>query len=102
MTIQAGYCTQNNGDCPSCALVNYGRDCANNKLHYLGTLANAITGGDLCAMAKLCNNAGMRPMIDTQEGQPDPDTFIPRPVMLGLYAMQAEGKTKINLWKTIR
>jgi len=23
------YCTQNDGDCETCSLVNYGRDCAN-------------------------------------------------------------------------
>jgi hypothetical protein len=23
------YCTQNNGDCSTCGLVNYGRDCQN-------------------------------------------------------------------------
>lgn len=23
------YCTQNNGDCETCSLVNYGRDCRN-------------------------------------------------------------------------
>jgi len=26
------YCTQNNGDCETCSLVNYGRDCQNNPL----------------------------------------------------------------------
>ena len=26
------YCTQNNGDCPTCSLVNYGRDCMNNPM----------------------------------------------------------------------
>jgi len=26
------YCTQNNGDCGSCSLVNYGRDCENNPV----------------------------------------------------------------------
>ncbi len=26
------YCTQNDGDCGSCSLVNYGRDCQNNPL----------------------------------------------------------------------
>jgi hypothetical protein len=25
------YCTQNNGDCSTCSLVNYGRDCQNNS-----------------------------------------------------------------------
>jgi len=26
------YCSQNNGDCATCALVNYGRDCRNNPV----------------------------------------------------------------------
>jgi DNA repair exonuclease SbcCD ATPase subunit len=26
------YCTQNNGNCPTCSLVNYGRDCRNNPI----------------------------------------------------------------------
>jgi len=27
------YCTQNNGDCSSCSLVSYNRDCQNNPIH---------------------------------------------------------------------
>jgi len=27
------YCTQNAGNCKTCSLVNYGRDCYNNPLH---------------------------------------------------------------------
>ena len=27
------YCVQNNGDCKTCSLVSYNRDCANNPLH---------------------------------------------------------------------
>lgn len=27
------YCTQNNGDCPTCSLVSYNRDCQNKPLH---------------------------------------------------------------------
>ena len=26
------YCTQNNGDCGTCSLVNYNRDCRNNRV----------------------------------------------------------------------
>ena len=26
------YCTQNGGDCSTCSLVNYGRDCMNNPV----------------------------------------------------------------------
>ena len=28
--LKPDYCTQNNGDCSTCSLVNYGRDCRNN------------------------------------------------------------------------
>jgi hypothetical protein len=31
MTIPE-YCTQNGGDCATCSLVNYGRDCQNNTI----------------------------------------------------------------------
>jgi hypothetical protein len=27
------YCTQNAGDCKTCSLVNYNRDCYNNSIH---------------------------------------------------------------------
>ncbi len=27
------YCTQNDGDCESCSLSNYDRDCKNNLIH---------------------------------------------------------------------
>lgn len=30
--MRKAYCTQNNGDCGTCSLVNYGLDCANNPL----------------------------------------------------------------------
>ena len=30
------YCTQNGGDCPTCSLVNYRRDCMNNPVDYEG------------------------------------------------------------------
>ena len=30
--IKKEYCTQNEGDCVTCSLVNYGRDCMNNPL----------------------------------------------------------------------
>jgi hypothetical protein len=31
--VRKSYCTQNNGDCSTCSLVNYGRDCMNNPLY---------------------------------------------------------------------
>lgn len=29
--MKPDYCTQNNGECATCSLSNYGRDCRNNK-----------------------------------------------------------------------
>ena len=31
--MKPSYCVQNDGDCESCSLVNYGRDCQNNLLY---------------------------------------------------------------------
>lgn len=82
------YCTQNAGDCPSCSLVNYGRDCQNYKIYNLGTLANKITGGNIRAMAKLLNDAGGA----FDEIEPDPSAFVPRLVMVDLFAIRAGGR----------
>jgi hypothetical protein len=30
--LKPDYCTQNNGDCETCSLVSYGRDCMNNPI----------------------------------------------------------------------
>jgi len=30
--MEREYCTQNNGDCETCSLSNYGRDCMNNPI----------------------------------------------------------------------
>ena len=32
MNTKKDYCTQNDGDCNTCSLVNYGRDCKNQPL----------------------------------------------------------------------
>ncbi len=34
------YCTQNSGDCDSCSLVSYGRDCQNHPVRQLTPEAN--------------------------------------------------------------
>ena len=34
------YCTQNNGDCSTCSLANYGRDCQNNSIRKPGRPAS--------------------------------------------------------------
>lgn len=36
------YCTQNDGNCTSCSLVNYGRDCQNNPVDYAAFAASAM------------------------------------------------------------
>lgn len=37
------YCTQNDGDCPTCSLVSYGKDCQNNPIDY-AAFAAALLG----------------------------------------------------------
>lgn len=74
------YCTQNNGDCLTCGLVSYGRDCQNNKVWTLGDLAQQVTGGNLAALAKLLNDSG----ASLDELQPDPGALIPRPALINL------------------
>ena len=40
------YCTQNNGDCQTCSLVNYGLDCRNNPIREMSELYDKWTGSD--------------------------------------------------------
>lgn len=85
--MKPDYCTQNEGDCPTCSLVNYGRDCRNHKIHALAGVAQELTGGNLAACAKLLNDAGADPRLD--EIQPDPGAFVHRPVLVDLLAIRA-------------
>jgi len=85
--IKPDYCTQNEGNCPTCSLSSYGRDCRNFRIFTLEQLAREITGGNTTAMAKMANDAGMVPPLD--ELRPDMAAFVPRPVMVELYAMRA-------------
>jgi hypothetical protein len=41
------YCTQNNGDCSTCSLVNYGRDCHNNPVGSDQNLTGRLFGGGI-------------------------------------------------------
>lgn len=88
MTTIPDYCTQNNGHCLSCSLANYGRDCRNFKIYNLGSLAAAITGGNVTAMAKILNDIGMTPRLN--ELEPDPGAFIPRLVLIDLAAVRTD------------
>lgn len=36
------YCTQNSGDCSTCSLVNYGRDCRNNPVNNQIAIAGLV------------------------------------------------------------
>ena len=85
------YCTQNDGNCPTCSLVNYGRDCANNPLkgrwYNLGDLAKAITGDRLAEMAKLLNDSGADPKLD--ELTPIPGATVDRAALIDLAAVRA-------------
>lgn len=86
--ITPEYCTQNGGDCPSCSLVNYGRDCANNPLYgrwfTLGELAKRIAGGNLAQMAKMLNDTKT---VKLDELQPDPAAWVARVAVTDLVAI---------------
>jgi len=83
------YCTQNGGDCPTCALVNYGRDCQNNPLKgrffTLAQIAETCTGGNEQAARKLLNDAGAK----LDEYTKNPGETIPRKIVIDLLAMRA-------------
>ena len=53
------YCTQNDGDCPSCSLVNYGLDCQNNPVDYAAFAASAMgkKGGSSTSPKKSASSA---------------------------------------------
>jgi hypothetical protein len=84
------YCTQNDGNCPICSLVSYGRDCQNISLRgrffSLAQLASKITGGNLAEMAKLLNDMGADGI---DELDPKPETTVPRTVVIDLAALRA-------------
>jgi hypothetical protein len=42
--MKKSYCKQNNGDCATCSLVNYGLDCANNPINF--TISRTGTKND--------------------------------------------------------
>lgn len=53
------YCTQNDGDCPTCSLVNYGRDCRNNPVDYVSFSARTLgrKGGSVKSPRKAKSSA---------------------------------------------
>ena len=84
------YCIQNDGNCPTCSLTNYGRDCTNQPLKgrwfSLADLAKGIAGGNLATMAKLLNDTKA---ITLDELKPDPGAQVSRQAVIELAAMRA-------------
>lgn len=66
------HCTQNNGDCPTCSLVNYGRDCCNNPVDYASFAAATLgrKGGSVKSPAK-SEAAKARNAKRKAEGKPE-------------------------------
>jgi hypothetical protein len=52
--MKKDYCTQNDGDCLTCSLVNYGRDCRNNPVDFKHLAAATLgrKGGQSKSKAK--------------------------------------------------
>jgi hypothetical protein len=59
------YCTQNDGDCQTCSLVNYGRDCYNNPIDEPDTTGQLVFA--------YCGHYLLKSMIAVDEGH-YPDT----------------------------
>lgn len=81
------YCTQNDGNCTSCSLSNYGRDCANNRILTTGLIAKTL----LCherAARKLLNDAGANPRLD--EYTENPSEVVPRALVIDLVAIRPD------------
>ena len=83
------YCTQNEGDCPTCSLSSYGRDCKNNKIFTVGMIADSLGchGTQAC---KLLNNAGANPWLD--EYTANTSEVIPRALVINLAAIRASDR----------
>jgi len=53
----------------------------------LGELAQRVTGGNVTAMAKLLNDAGVAPRLD--ENTPDPSAEVARGTVMNLFEIRA-------------
>ena len=51
------YCTQNNGDCTTCSLVNYGLDCTNHQLTGDALEDRGNNAEELVSLINLCREA---------------------------------------------
>jgi hypothetical protein len=61
--MTTNYCSQNNGDCKTCSLVNYGRDCHNNQLQTC-TICGERTPSREHSQA-IYDGLGFAPAVDT-------------------------------------
>jgi hypothetical protein len=83
------YCTQNEGDCPSCSLSSNGRDCKYNKIYTVGMIAASL-GCHETQACKLLNNAGANPWLD--EYTANTSEVIPSALVINLAAMRASDR----------
>ena len=84
--MKANYCTQNEGDCPTCSLSSHGRDCKSNKIYTVGMIADCLDCHETQA-CKLLNNAGANPWLD--EYTANISEVIPRALVINLAAIWA-------------
>ena len=69
------YCTQNNGDCETCSLSNYGKDCQNKNIKQgrpekgfeTAQLNNRIKKDLKEKFIKICNEKGYMPQLQIEK-----------------------------------
>ena len=87
--MKANYCTQNEGNCPTCSLSSDGRDCKNNKIYTVGMISDCLDCHETQTL-KLLNNAGANPWLD--EYTADIREVIPRALVINLAAIRASDR----------
>jgi hypothetical protein len=61
--MTTNYCSQNNGDCKTCSLVNYGRDCHNNPIQTCATCGERTPSKE--HFQAVYDDLGFAPAVDT-------------------------------------
>jgi hypothetical protein len=87
--MKPNYCTQNEGDCPTCSLSTNGLDCKHSKIYTVGMISDCLDIHETQA-CKLLNNAGANPWLD--EYTANINEVIPRALVINLAEIRASDR----------